>query len=89
IKAAIMGILCDRSTVALTPYILIDKKSRPTSVFAKKFGELAFTHGGRPTGSSMFSGSYLKRFYGEGINTILDIKSAIDPHDIMNPDRLR
>jgi len=87
IKATIMGLLCDRNTVALTPYILIDKKSKPSSVFTKKLGELALKHEGRSTGSSMFLESDLKQVYGEGLNTILDIKSALDPHNIMNPDR--
>ncbi len=88
INATIIGILCDRSTVELTPYLLIDRKSKGTSVFSKKLGELALKHRGRPIGSSMFLKSDLKQVYGEGLNTILDIKSAIDPHNIMNPDRL-
>jgi FAD/FMN-containing dehydrogenase len=92
-KAAILGILSDRSTVAFMPYILVDKKSSETSkktaIFAKKLGELSLKYHGRPVGSTMFLVSGIKNVYGEGINTILDIKSAIDPHDIMNPQILR
>jgi FAD/FMN-containing dehydrogenase len=93
IKAAIIGILSDRSTVAFTPYLLMDKKSSETSrvpaVFAEKLSDFSLKHNGRPVGSTMFLVHGLKRIYGEGINTILDIKSAIDPHDIMNPQVLK
>lgn len=92
-KAAILGILSDRSTVALMPYILVDKKSpkasKKTALFAKQLGEFSLKYYGRPVGSTIFMVSDIKNVYGEGINTILDIKSAIDPHDIMNPQILR
>lgn len=92
LNGAILGTLCDRSTVSVTPYYLIEerslKKSKQSPAFFKKVGELAHKHGGRPAGSSTFSTSDLKRVYGEGVNTILDIKSALDPHNILNPDRL-
>jgi FAD/FMN-containing dehydrogenase len=88
-KGAIMGIVSDRSTVSLTPYILLDKKSSQTSripgIFSEKLGEISLRYNGRPVGSTMYLVSGIKKVYGEGINTILDIKSAIDPHDIMNP----
>ncbi len=89
LKGVIMGTLCDRSTVSFTPYFLLRegklKKSRLPAVFSEKIGELALKYEGRPTGSSMLSGQNLKQVYGDGINTILDIKSALDPHNIMNP----
>jgi FAD/FMN-containing dehydrogenase len=92
-KASVIGILSDRSTVAFTPYILGDKKtseaSRIPAVFAEKLGEFSLKYHGRPVGSTMFLVSGIKSVYGEGINTILDIKSAIDPHDIMNPQLLK
>jgi FAD/FMN-containing dehydrogenase len=72
---------------------VIDKKTsealRIPAVFAEKLGELSLKYHGRPVGSTMFLVSGIKKVYGEGINTILDIKSAIDPHDIMNPQILR
>ncbi|UCE73745.1 MAG: FAD-binding oxidoreductase [Methanomassiliicoccales archaeon] len=90
-KAAIIGILCDRSTVLLIPYLLSEKsstkKSRMPAVFAQKYGELVVKHGGRPIGTTMSLISGIKQVNGEELNTILDIKSAIDPHDIMNPYR--
>jgi hypothetical protein len=58
-------------------------------MFAQKFGELALGNNGRPIGTTMYLTSVLKRVYGEGINTILDIKTAIDPHEIMNPQVLK
>ena len=86
------GIVGDRSTVFLTPYFLLDvktsKKSRISITFSQKLGELALKHEGRPVGSGRTFAKILKQVYGEGINTILDIKSAIDPHDIMNPESL-
>jgi FAD/FMN-containing dehydrogenase len=92
-KAAIAGILSDRSTVAFAPYILDDRKisdtSRTPAVFAEKLGEFSLKYHGRPVGSTLFLISGVKRVYGEGINTIMDIKSAIDPHDIMNPKLLQ
>jgi glycolate oxidase len=92
LKGAIMGTLCDRSTVALTPYYLSGdrppKKSKLAAAFMNRVGELALRHGGRPAGSGAVSPSDLRRIYGEGINTLLNIKSALDPHDIMNPSRL-
>jgi FAD/FMN-containing dehydrogenase len=88
LKGAIIGTLCDRSTVSLTPYLISDKKTKGSGAFQKKVGESALRHAGRPAGSSLFSSSDLKQIYGEGMNTILDIKSALDPHDIMNPQRM-
>ncbi|UCG69703.1 MAG: FAD-binding oxidoreductase [Thermoplasmata archaeon] len=89
LKAAVMGILCDRSTVNLIPYIMTDKKAiEKPSAFAGKFGELALANRGRPTGITMSQISVIKTVYGEGLNTILDIKSAIDPRGIMNPSKL-
>jgi glycolate oxidase len=93
VKAAIIGLISDRSTVAFSPYLLMDKKSSESSrvrgLFAEKLGNYSLRYHGRPVGPTMFLVHGLKRVYGEGINTILDIKSAIDPHDIMNPQILR
>jgi FAD/FMN-containing dehydrogenase len=93
VKAAIIGLISDRSTVAFTPYLIMDKKSSESSkvpaLFAEKLGDYSLKYHGRPVGSTMFLVHGLKRVYGEGINTILDIKSAIDPHDIMNPQILK
>lgn len=84
LKAAITGAICDRSTVSFRPYFILSGKSTsPPKAFIEKFGELAFKHGGRPLGLN------LKRVYGEGMDTILDIKSTIDPHNIMNPQRTK
>lgn len=92
LKGAVMGLLCDRSTTVLTSYYLSKEKEtrnlKFVTQFSEKVAELALKYEGRPAGSSLFFASDLKKFYGEGINTILDIKSTLDPHEIMNPDRL-
>ncbi len=89
VKGALMGIVSDRSTVSFTPYLLGEGKtpemSKVHTLFIKKMGELSLRHYGRPVGSALYLVSGVRRVYGEGVNTILDIKSAIDPHDIMNP----
>ncbi|UCE37333.1 MAG: FAD-binding oxidoreductase [Thermoplasmata archaeon] len=88
LKGAIIGTLADRSTISFTPYFVtetVSKSSKLKATFMEKIGDLALNKGGRPVNSSIFLLSDFKRVYGEGINTILDIKSAIDPHDIMNP----
>jgi glycolate oxidase len=84
-KAAITGSFCDRSTIMLMPYVLSGKDKSLSKEFVKKIGELSFKHSGRPIGPS----TNLKRVYGDGMDTILDIKSALDPRDIMNPERVK
>ncbi|UCF08119.1 MAG: FAD-binding oxidoreductase [Thermoplasmata archaeon] len=89
LKGAVTGTLCDRSTVSFSPYFLIResqfRKSRLPTVFNQQIGEMALKHDGRPMGSSMMLGLNPRQIFGEGINTILDIKTALDPHNIMNP----
>jgi hypothetical protein len=91
LKGVIMCNLSYRSTVSLTPYFLSCEtpiiNSKLSEAFAQRVGELAFRYGGKPIGSSVLLESNLKRVYGESMNTILDIKSALDPNEIMNPPR--
>ncbi len=92
-KGALMGIISDRSTVSFAPYLLYQGKSpelsKVHSEFVKNLGELSMKYHGRPVGFALYLVSGVRRIYGEGVNTILDIKSAIDPHDIMNPQVLK
>jgi len=89
LNGEVMGTLCDRSTILFTPYFLVKqgdlRKSGPQILFSRKLGALAFKYGGRPSGLSLVLGKKTKQAYGNGLKTILDIKSAIDPHNIMNP----
>lgn len=89
IKGAITGTLCDRSTLLFSPYFLLReshvRKSALPSVFSERMGDAALGLEGRPTGSSMMRGRNLKKIYGDGINTIRDIKAALDPYGILNP----
>jgi FAD/FMN-containing dehydrogenase len=92
-KGALLGILSDRSTVSFTPYLIGEGKIPDSSKvhidFIKKLGELSMKYHGRPVGSALYLVTGIRRIYGEGVNTIMDIKSAIDPHDIMNPQVLK
>jgi glycolate oxidase len=92
IRAAIVGMVADRNTVVLFPYVLTDErhliKSMSTMAFIKKLGDLAFKVGGRPAGLGTFFSANLKRLHGAGIGTICDIKASIDPYDVLNPGKL-
>jgi glycolate oxidase len=88
LRAAITGMVSDRNTVAFMPYCLTDERkfrSMMTMSFIKKIGDLAFKVGGRPAGLGIFFASNLKRMHGNGAGVMIDVKSAMDPHDIMNP----
>jgi glycolate oxidase len=92
IRAAIAGMVADRNTVVLMPYVLTDErklvKSLATMAFIKKLGDLAFKHGGRPAGLGTFFSVNLKKMHKDSIDTIFDIKSSIDPYDVLNPGKL-
>jgi glycolate oxidase len=92
IRAAIAGMVADRNTVVLMPYVLTDErklvKSLATMAFIKKLGDLAFKHGGRPAGLGTFFSVNLKKMRRDSIDTICDIKASLDPYDIMNPGKL-
>jgi len=92
IRAAIAGMVADRNTVVLMPYVLTDErklvKSLATMAFIKKLGDLAFKHGGRPAGLGTFFSVNLKRMRRDSIDTICDIKASLDPYDVMNPGKL-
>ncbi|UCH90223.1 MAG: FAD-binding oxidoreductase, partial [Thermoplasmata archaeon] len=92
IRAAIVGMISDRNTAVLMPYVLTDErkmvKSLATMAFIKKIGDLAFKFGGRPAGLGTFFSVNLKKLHGKGVETIFDIKTSIDPYDVMNPGKL-
>jgi glycolate oxidase len=89
LRAAITGMVSDRNTVIFMPYYLSDERKLIRNMmslsFVKKLGDLAFMHGGRPAGLGLFFSGNLKKMYGEGQNTMKDLKASIDPYDIMNP----
>ncbi len=89
LRAAITGMISDRNTVIFMPYYLSDERKLIRNMvslsFVKKLGDLAFSHGGRPAGLGLFFSGNLKKMYGEGQNTMKDLKAQMDPYDIMNP----
>jgi glycolate oxidase len=90
LRASIVGMVPDRSTILFMPYVLSDErktvKTMATMAFSKKLGDLAFKLGGRPGGLGTFFAVNLKKMHGKsGVSTICDIKATLDPHNIMNP----
>ncbi|UCE75112.1 MAG: FAD-binding oxidoreductase [Methanomassiliicoccales archaeon] len=89
LRAAVTGMISDRNTAVFMPYYLSDERKLIRNLvslsFIKKLGDLAFTHGGRPAGQGLFFPGNLKKTYGPGRDTMMDIKSVMDPFDLMNP----
>jgi glycolate oxidase len=92
LRAAITGFISDRNTATFMPYYLTDERKLVRSLlsmsFTKKLGDLAFKHGGRPAGLGIFFTSNLKRLHGNSVPLMFDLKSTLDPHNIMNPGKL-
>ncbi len=92
LRGAIAGFISDRNTITFMPYYLTDERKMVRSLlsmsFIKKLSDLSFKNGGRPAGLGLFFASNLKRLHGNGVELMHDLKSAIDPHNIMNPGKL-
>jgi glycolate oxidase len=91
-EASIIGMLGDRNTVLLMPYYLyVEKKlvrSMTSLSFPKKVGDLAMRHKGRPLGFGLFFAQNLKKIRGNGAGVMFDIKTVLDPHDVVNPGKM-
>jgi glycolate oxidase len=92
LRAAVTGFISDRNTITFMPYYLTDERKLVRSLlsmaFTKKLNDLAFKNGGRSAGLGIFFTSNLKKMHGDGVDLIFDLKSAIDPSNIMNPGKL-
>jgi glycolate oxidase len=92
LRSAITGFISDRNTITFMPYYLTDERNMVRSLlsmsFTKKLNDLAFKNGGRPAGLGLFFATNLKRLHGDGIEVMYDIKSTMDPYNIMNPGKL-
>jgi FAD/FMN-containing dehydrogenase len=92
LRGAIAGFISDRNTVTFMPYYLTDERKMVRSLlsmsFMKKLSDLAFKNGGRPAGLGLFFASNLKKLHGNGVELMYDLKSAIDPYNIMIPRKL-
>ena len=89
IRGSIVGVVPDRNTVTLMPYVLSDErkllKSMATMAFVKKLADIAFDLGGRPAGLGTFFAVNMHRMHGNAVETMSDIKTTFDPYNIMNP----
>ncbi len=88
-EASVIGMVTDRNTVALLPYFIFDDKKlikgTTSLAFPKKLGDIGFEHGGRPLGLGLLFAGNLPKIRGEAAELMFDIKTVLDPHDIMNP----
>ncbi|MCK4757325.1 MAG: FAD-binding oxidoreductase [Thermoplasmata archaeon] len=88
-EASIIGMVNDRNTVAFLPYFIFDEKKliKGTTglAFPKKLGDIAFRHDGRPLGLGLLFAGNLPKIRGEAAELMYDLKTVLDPHDIMNP----
>ncbi|UCG69306.1 MAG: FAD-binding oxidoreductase [Thermoplasmata archaeon] len=88
LNGAITGMVPDRNTIAFMPYCLTDERklrSMMAMALTKKIGDLSFKLGGRPAGLGLFFTGNLKKMHGQGADVMKNIKSAMDPHDVINP----
>lgn len=92
-EASIIGMMGDRSTVVLLPYFIFDEtdiiKSTTSLSFPKKLGDIGFSTGGHPVGLGLFFAGNLPKLHGTyGAELMFNLKTMIDPHDIVNPGKL-
>ncbi len=91
-EASVIGMLGDRNTVLLMPYYLyVEKKlvkSMASLSFGNKVGNLSMEHKGRPLGFGLFFAMNLKKIRRDGAPVMYDIKTVLDPYDIMNPGKM-
>ncbi|MDY6965059.1 MAG: FAD-binding oxidoreductase [Halobacteriota archaeon] len=93
LRAAITGMVSDQNSVIFMPYYLTDERKLIRSMMSLGFmGQLAgigFKDGGRPSGLGVFFAYNLRKFNG-GVSygVMHDMKSTLDPYDIMNPGKL-
>jgi glycolate oxidase len=92
LQGAITGFISDRNTITIMPYYLTDERKMVKSLlsmsFTKKLSDLAFKNGGRPAGLGIFFAVNIKRMHKDSLELMFDLKSAIDPYNIMNPGKL-
>ncbi len=88
----IVGMISDRSTAMFMPYYFKDdEKLLGMLAFAYNFymGDRAMEYGGRSLGFGVFFASNLDVIRDAGSTALMrDIKTLMDPHDIVNPGHL-
>ncbi|MCQ2056150.1 MAG: FAD-binding oxidoreductase [archaeon] len=88
----IVGMISDRSTAMFMPYYFKDDETLlGMAAFAYNFymGDRCVKYGGRSLGLGVFFASNLDVIRDEGSASLIrDIKTLMDPHDVMNPGHL-
>lgn len=91
-RGGIIGMIADRSTAMFMPYYFMDGEGlMGMTGFAYNFymGERAAEYGGRSLGLGVFFASNLDGIHDKGsVEFMRMLKTALDPHDIMNPGHL-
>ena len=91
-KGAVVGFVADPNTVVFMTYAISNEhkliKNMTSMALVKKLTDEAFKVGGRPGGFGLLFSGNLKKIHGKGVFVMDDIKSALDPHYIMNPGKL-
>ncbi len=91
-KGAVVGFVADPNTVVFMTYAISNEhkliKNMASMALVKKLTDEAFKVGGRPGGFGLLFSGNLKKIHGKGVLVMDDIKSALDPHYIMNPGKL-
>ncbi|MCK5397357.1 MAG: FAD-binding oxidoreductase [Thermoplasmata archaeon] len=91
-EGAVMGTMADRNSVTLLPYYIFNDKKIIKSLislaYPKKLGDIGFKHDGRPLGFGLFFASNLPKIRGQGAEVMFDIKTVLDPHNVLNPGKL-
>jgi len=88
----VIGVIADRSTAMFMPYYFMDGESLlGMTGFAYNFymGDRAAEYGGRSLGLGVFFAYNLHNIHDKGsVELMKTIKTALDPHDVMNPGHL-
>jgi glycolate oxidase len=91
-EASVIGMIGDRNTIMFMPYFMYDEgqvvKSMASLSFTKKLGDIGIKNRGRPLGFGLFFAGNLGKVRGIGADVMFDIKSVLDPHDVLNPGKM-
>jgi len=85
----IIGMIADRSTAMFMPYYFMNNET-PVGMLGFAFntyiGDISAQYGGRALGLGVFFASNLSSYRDKAaIEAMKDIKTVLDPHDVMNP----
>ncbi len=88
----IIGMIADRSTAMFMPYYFMDNETvvgMTGFAYNSYMGDVAAKYGGRALGLGVFFAANLPKVRGRGAHDLMkDIKTCMDPRDVMNPGHL-